>query len=495
MAARWSHSPQYSHGFLVPLFALYLLWLRRGRRPAFAPPYCWWGVLLVVAGTLLRLAGAYFYIDWLEGVSLLPCLAGLVVALGGWRALRWAWPALVFLVFMVPLPHRLEVALAEPLRRLATRASTTALRTVGLTAVARGNTIVANGQAIGVADACNGLSMLVTFVAASAAVVLLSRRPLTQKALVLASAVPIALVANVARITTTGVVCVLAGSQWATAFYHDWAGWFMMPLALGLLWVELKLLAYLCVSPPEPGTEAARPRPVGEGATDAFPGNVFVARRAVQWCLVPLAAYVALVLAGGIVQAEWTDRWRPSPALEAGVARLDRVPLTIGEWRGETLAVDERELRQAEVAGCCLRRYEHPWTGSVVSVLLVCGRPGPVSVHPPDACFQGAGYTLAVPPARCTAGPGSSATFWVADFAWPDTVLTQRLRVFWSWKSAGAWEAPASPRQEFGRCPALYKLYVFGAVAPEGGPTTDDPCAALLRELLPELDRALGPDS
>ena len=266
MAHKWSHNPQYSHGYLVPLFALALLWLRRERLTAVSFQLNWWGVPLVAIGVALYLAGAYGYFDWLEGVSLLPCLAGVAVLLGGRRALAWAWPAIAFLAFMVPLPFGLEQALGGPLRSLATRASTWALQTLGLPALAQGNIIIVRAHKIGVAEACSGLSMLLTFAAVATAVAVVIRRPLLDKLLIVASAVPIALLANVARITATGVLYETAGSQVARAFFHDFAGWLMMPLAVGLLWVELRLLSRLLVerrseSPLPVGGLPAGPRP------------------------------------------------------------------------------------------------------------------------------------------------------------------------------------------------------------------------------------------
>src|SRR5262245_47162726 len=128
LAGRWGSESQYSHGYLVPLFALYLLWARRGLLSGHGPLRpTWWGLVLVLGSLGLRFAGTYLYFAWLAAVSLLPCLAGLALLTGGRPALRWCWPAVAFLVFMIPLPHRLEVALAHPLQRLATLVSTYAL--------------------------------------------------------------------------------------------------------------------------------------------------------------------------------------------------------------------------------------------------------------------------------------------------------------------------------------------------------------------------------
>jgi exosortase len=244
LAAVWARDPQYSHGYLVPLFAAVLLWRRRARAAGLSLSPDAWGVAILLGSALLRLTAAYFYYPWLDMLSLLPCLAGLVVLCGGWPALRWAWPAVAFLLFMLPLPFRLGIVLAPTLQRLATVASTYTLQTLGFPAICEGNIIILGESRIGVVEACGGLSMLIVFFALSTAVAMLVRRDALEKGVIVASAIPIALIANVARITLTALLHNQLGGQ-AAELFHDLAGWFMMPLALGLLWVELKLLARL----------------------------------------------------------------------------------------------------------------------------------------------------------------------------------------------------------------------------------------------------------
>jgi exosortase len=248
-AQRWARDPQYSHGWLVPGFAFLLLWLRRDRLPAEWPAWSWWGAPVLAAGILLRLFGTYYHFVWLDPISLLPCLAGLCLLLGGWTAWRWAWPAIGFLAFMIPLPHSAAVAMSGSLQRIATIASTFILQTLGLPALSEGNTILIDDLQIGVVEACSGLRMLVIFFALSTAVALLARRSLWEKAVIVTSAVPIALLSNILRISATGVLHQLVSGEVANAFFHDVAGWLMMPLALGMLWLELWTIDRLLVAP------------------------------------------------------------------------------------------------------------------------------------------------------------------------------------------------------------------------------------------------------
>lgn len=205
---------------------------------------------MIFAGAALQLAGGYLLAGWFEGLALVPYLAGICVLLGGWPALRWALPSIGFLFFMVPLPWRFETALGASLQRLATKASTYGLQTLGLVAIPEGNVIVMDEARIGVVEACSGLGMLMTFLAISTGVALVVRKPWLDKLLIVFSAIPIALVANIGRIVLTGVLHETVGGAWADRFYHDLAGWLMIPLALILLWAELWLLSRLFVEQP-----------------------------------------------------------------------------------------------------------------------------------------------------------------------------------------------------------------------------------------------------
>jgi exosortase len=229
----------------VPAFALYLFWTRRPRAGTAGSGSGWPGLPLIAAGAALRILGAYLHLDWVGAASLLPGLAGLAALVGVSTTARRTWPAIAFLAFMIPLPFRVERALGLPLQGMATSASTYALQTLGLDAVAEGHVIVLPRAEIGVAEACNGLGMLYMFLAFATAAALVVRRPAWQKAAIVAGALPIALGANVARITLTGLLHETMGRGPAEALYHDLAGWLMMPLALALLHVEVVILSRL----------------------------------------------------------------------------------------------------------------------------------------------------------------------------------------------------------------------------------------------------------
>ncbi len=246
----WVKKPEYSHGFFVLPFSLFLAWRSRADAPRVLRWPEAWGLAFVVGAAAVFLVAGRTNLakEWFQGLALVLTLTGVTLLLGGWAAVRWLWPSLAFLLFMFPLPGKVEYALGWQLQKVATIASTFLLQTAGYPAYAQGVVIHVYDQKLEVANACSGLSMLLTFLALAAGMAILAARPWLDRGLILASAVPVAVVSNVVRIVLTGVLYVEGGKELGDKVFHDLAGWLMMPFALGLIWVELKLLDWVLVA-------------------------------------------------------------------------------------------------------------------------------------------------------------------------------------------------------------------------------------------------------
>lgn len=251
LARTWRTDPDYSHGFLVVPVALLVFWRRRdlpnarGLRPlARYRPWHWAWPMLAAA-----LAARWFFRDrgnqWADSITLLPVLAGLALTFGGWASLRRAWPAIGYLAFMVPLPSQVNDALAQPLQGLATTMSTAVLRLTGLWVISEGNVIYLGSEALEVARACNGLSMMMCLAAVVVAMLLLAPMSAWMRVLLFLSVPPVAVVSNVVRISATAWCYHELGAARGAEVAHDAAGWLMMPLALLLVGLEMAVLRLL----------------------------------------------------------------------------------------------------------------------------------------------------------------------------------------------------------------------------------------------------------
>jgi len=202
----------------------------------------------------------------------------------------------------------------------------------------------------------------------------------------------------------------------------------------------------------------------------------------------PIITALAAVIVAGTVHGLWTDRWKWSDEPEASAAKLANVALNLEDWEGQDLELKTGKM--GGVAGVLYRRYVSRRDGRGISVFVVCGRPGPVSVHTPTDCYGGSGYEV-VSPTRCGGPAESGAELFTAQFRKTQTGDQSSLRIFWAWNASGKWEAPADARLAFARRPALYKLYVIREMSSGDEPLDSDPCHDLMKQLLPELQRSL----
>ena len=245
MVGQWIKQPDYSHGFLVIPIALFFLWTKRSRMPRaeFRPSI--YGVALLALACALHVAAGAFYLGPLDGWTIPIWAAGAVWLLFGWHILAWSLPSIVFLWFMIPIPFQAETWLSVPLQSVATKLSTACLLMLGQPALAEGNTIWIGEHQLFIAEACSGLRIFVGIFALAFAFALFSRWSWWQKALALAAALPIAIVANVIRIVTTGLLYQLVSSEAGMRFSHDFSGIVMIPFAAVLFWLFLVYLEKL----------------------------------------------------------------------------------------------------------------------------------------------------------------------------------------------------------------------------------------------------------
>jgi len=262
----WWTQEDYQHGFVVPLFALFLLWHRRGMIRPFTDKGSYWGLAFFALWAVMRWTAIYFNYGSLPEMSLLPFFAGVALFVGGRQGLRWSWPAILFLFFMIPLPGAVQNLASQQLQALATRMSVFMIQTFGIPAYAQGNVIQLSDRPLEVARACSGLRMMTLFFAICIGAAFVVRKPLWERIVMILSAPPIAVISNVARIVATATLCEIArhwpnliSAEAADKFMHDTAGLLMMPFGLLLLWFEMYLISKLLIAPP-----AAKPLVVGE---------------------------------------------------------------------------------------------------------------------------------------------------------------------------------------------------------------------------------------
>lgn len=234
----WTTDENYSHGFLVPLLSVYFANQIAGRGPVRIRAGVLLGGVLLGFALVVRLLTVALPIPFLGDLALLIGLIGIFGLLCGRDALRKYWFAFLFLIFMIPLPIAMYSRIASPLQLLASHLASFLMNTTGVPVLCEGNRMtLPGGIQMFVAEACSGMRQMTGFLALTTAVAYLTTRPGWYRLIVILSALPIALTANVARIALTGYIMYYVNPQYASGSYHTIEGILMM--ALGLLLLNL----------------------------------------------------------------------------------------------------------------------------------------------------------------------------------------------------------------------------------------------------------------
>lgn len=245
----WMRSDEYSCGLLVPFMAGYVIWLRKDAFLQCRIHHSLWGLGILIAIQLFRYWGFYYMFDSGERLAFVLSIGSLVLFIFG-SSVFWNFlPVFLFLFLMLPLPNRIEALVTTPLQGWATMSSVFCLEAAGCNVVREGNVININGTLVAIAEACNGLRMLTAFIVVSSVTALISNRKTWEKAVVIASSIPVALFCNTIRLTATSFAFTKLDAQAWEKVFHDYGGWAMMPLALAILFFELWLLSNVLIEP------------------------------------------------------------------------------------------------------------------------------------------------------------------------------------------------------------------------------------------------------
>jgi len=245
MAHDWLNDENYSHGIIVPFLSAYILWTHKdklaelaakgtvkGRAGLFGLFVCLASLAMYIVGR----AGAEFF---LQRASLVFLLAGAVVWIWGWQVFRAASFPLLFLFMMVPLPYLVYDSVAFPLKLFAAKVATELLYYLHVPVLRDGNIIqLPHDVTLEVADACSGIRSLMSLIALGLIFAYFMEKSTWKRIVIVASTIPIAVAANVFRVTGTGLLVYHWSPKAAHGFFHEFSGWLVFVVAfLGLFGV------------------------------------------------------------------------------------------------------------------------------------------------------------------------------------------------------------------------------------------------------------------
>lgn len=264
----WTTSSDWSHGPIIPLFSVYLLYSRWSRIRKCEVRHNWVGLVILAAGLIWHQLSIWFYpIGYFKLVAMLVSALGLFVyACGLPVVLRHGWIPWLYLFFAIPLPRGVYFALTDPLRQIAAVVATSVLSIFPDLQIERlGSTIeyFYNGRQgnLGVADACSGMRSTITLCALGVAIAFVSDRPIWQRIVLVAMCVPIAVFSNFIRVTVTCILHIFVSPEYASGNFHMALGLVTLGIAFamfsGLAWLLNNLFVPANEEPGEPGETGA----------------------------------------------------------------------------------------------------------------------------------------------------------------------------------------------------------------------------------------------
>ena len=233
----------YSHGWLIPPAAAWLAWERRDTLSRFTPRPSFWGLALLVPSAVIHILASWWQVHFISGFAMVVSLWGLVWTCWGCSAVVSLRFPLLFLLFMVPLPEVLLLSFSFRMKLLAATLATHVLHAMGVPALQAGSLIRLPGIAIMVDDTCSGLRSLMSLVAlATLWTAFMPSAGRWRKLAMVASAVPIALAANIVRIAFLSLIGLVFGLQAAEGFIHYGSGMVVFGVAFLMLTLLNRLL-------------------------------------------------------------------------------------------------------------------------------------------------------------------------------------------------------------------------------------------------------------
>lgn len=377
---RWSNQEEYSHGYLIPLISLWLLWQRRDalRNSRGAPSA--WGWPVVLASGVMLVVGEFTAIFVLIQLGFLVGLVGLVLAYGGRSLLRVTRLPIALLLFCIPLPYFIDSQLSWRLQLISSNLGVGVLRLFGYSVFREGNVIDLGSYVLQVVEACSGLRYLYPLLSVGFLMAYMYPAALRWRVLIVLSTVPITIITNSVRIAIVGVLVERWGSGMAEGFLHAFEGWVIFLVCQAVLLLEIWLI--------ERFTQRRSLIDVQQ-----FPEVAAVppSRRARAWPVAPLVPALAVVLLSFAAAKAVGNRDELVPQR----ASLRTFPLELDSWRASESSLSPDVERALGFSDYVLADYVTEVGDRVnfYAAYYASQRKG-VSPHSPQVCIPGGGWVI-----------------------------------------------------------------------------------------------------
>jgi len=378
----WNGKEEYSHGYLIPVISVFLIWQKSDQLRKVCFLGSWWGVSIVIFGLLLFSVGELSTLFIIVQYAFVIVLVGLVLSYTGWIGIKKIWFPLLFLVFMIPLPVFLYNNLSLQLQLISSKLGVDFIRFCDITVFLEGNVIDLGSYQLQVVEACSGLRYLFPFMSLAFLSAYLFKGALWKRVVIFLSSAPISVLMNSLRIGTIGVLVEYWGISAAEGFVHDFQGWAVFMVCMTLLVFEMHILARVG------GTKVTFSEAFNIEFPMPVPSDAKLKERAIPfpaWTALSIIVLVALLASVYEMPAEQI------PPRKSFV----QFPMKLGKWQGKPDFLDGKAQEVLALDDYLLANYRDGRGNKVnVYVAYYLSQSKGHSIHSPRSCLPGGGWNV-----------------------------------------------------------------------------------------------------
>ncbi len=215
----WRNNAYYSHGFLVPIISIYIIWRIRKEFTSIEKKESQKGLIVFIAGIILQGIAVLYVVRFLSGLSLIITIFGVVLYLYGWEFANKIKFPILFLLIAIPLPF-VDIV-APPIQTISAVESANLANMLGLSTQIDGLVLNTSIGSFEVALECSGLRSVISLLTLSILYSFVLEGSILMKSIIVLSSIPIAIIGNILRITSVLEIANIYGKDMATNYFHD----------------------------------------------------------------------------------------------------------------------------------------------------------------------------------------------------------------------------------------------------------------------------------
>lgn len=380
---RWNIQEEYSHGFLIPLVSLYILWEKKGQIKAAMGPPLWSGIVVILIAIAIFIVGEISALFLLIQYSFVMVLLGLSMVTIG-RATKYTVAPILLLLFAIPLPYVIEVLLTAKLQLISSWLGVEFIRLFQIPVYLEGNVIDLGVYQLQVVEACSGLRYLFPLMSLGFIAAYFYQASFWKRAIVFLATIPVTILMNSFRIGAIGVMVDNWGISMAEGFLHDFEGWIIFMACAVILflivWIMEKLTnrngslaaVFGVVEVVEPQNE------------DKYIVNNVINK--------PLLLAIIMLISVLVMTQVIERRVENIP----GHVSFVNFPLKLNNWQGQHDTLDKDVVTKLGMTDYLLANYRSDGQPAVnFYVAYYASQRKGVSPHSPRVCIPGGGWEIA----------------------------------------------------------------------------------------------------